>query len=83
MSSVDSSTSCTTAAASSSAAPALPIGRATLLSSGSGSRSLSAGRERLGTIGSLRGVSAGSFERCGARFRDEVLLSGCWVTAVG
>jgi len=78
--SVDSSTSCTAAAASSSAAPALPVGRATLLSAGSGSRSLSAGRERLGSIGSLRGVSTGSFERCGARLRDKVPLSGCWVS---
>ena len=68
------------AAASSSSAPALPFGRATLLSAGSGSCTGSAGRERLSTIGSVRGVSAGSFERCGARLRDKVLLSGCWVS---
>ena len=79
ISSVDSSTSCTTAATSSSAAPALPVGRATLLSAGSGSCTGSAGRERLGTTGSLLGVSAGTFRRDGARFRDKVLLSGCWV----
>ena len=77
---VDSSTSCTAAATSSSVAPALPVGRATLLSARSRSCSGSAGRERFSTIGSLCGVSAGSFERCGARFRDEVLFSGCWVS---
>ena len=80
ISSVDSSTSCTAAATSSSAAPALPVGRATLLSAGSGSCTGSAGRERLGTTGSLLGVSAGTFRRDGARFRDKVLLSGCWVS---
>ena len=80
ISSVGSSMSCAAAATSSSAAPALPVGRATLLSAGSGSCTGSAGRERLGTTGSLLGVSAGTFRRDGARFRDKVLLSGCWVS---
>ena len=44
---VDSSTSCTAAATSSSVAPALPVGRAMLLSARSGSRSASAGRVAL------------------------------------
>ena len=45
----DASTFCTAAATSSSAAPVLPVGRATLLSAGSGSCTGSAGRERCKT----------------------------------